>query len=60
MEGILLGLSRRICKDFILRKNRVFILIFLGMFGKLIEVEIKRKENLSFFRYRIDKLSYII
>lgn len=60
MEGIVLGLSRRICEDFILRNNKVFIFIFLGMFGKLIEVEIKRKENLSFFRYRIDKLSYII
>lgn len=43
MEEIVLCLSRRICKDFILRNNRVCIFIFLGMFGKLIEVEIKGK-----------------
>lgn len=43
MEEIVLCLSRRICEDFILRNNRVCIFIFLGMFGKLIEVEIKGK-----------------
>lgn len=57
-EGTVLGLSRRICKDPTLRNDRVPTPIPPGMFGKPIEAEIKRKENSSSFRHRIDKPSH--